>query len=115
MPKEPFGDDRHGMPLALIFPDQHGPGLEPTVQLGSSLLAARQSIKKRDRSAIETAENFLLDSVRDHLPDDVLRQPLGRRTAKHQPPARTQRGDAEGPNAVNLGLDRGRLRSPRVH
>jgi len=47
--------------------------------------------------------------VRDHASDDVLGQPWRRRTAEHQAPARAQRRDAEGPNAVDLGLDGGRI------
>src|SRR5437763_944376 len=103
------------MPLPLIFPDQYGTGLEPAVQLGPGLLAARQAIEELDRFATKTAESLLLDAVRDHPPHDVLGQPKRRRTAEYQAPACAERGDAERPNAVDLGLNRGRVHRRLAH
>jgi hypothetical protein len=48
-PDVPIRYHRDGVPLALIFTDQHGAGLEAPLHLGAGLLASGQGVKTAER------------------------------------------------------------------
>ena len=102
------------MPFAQVFTDEHRAGLEASVQL-ARLLASSQSIQEPDGLLVETAKGLLLDPVGNHPGDDVLGESLGRDGAEHHAPAPSERVDAEGPDLVDLGLDRSGIDGPLIH
>jgi hypothetical protein len=114
LPHESVGHDSDGMALALVFTDQDGAGFQAPVQF-VRFLATRQAVEELDRLPIEPAERLLLEPVRDHARHDVLGQPRRRGLLEHQAPAPAKRVDAEGPDVVDLGLDRGRVYRPLEH
>jgi len=74
-----------------------------------------QSVQQLDCFPVKAAEGFPLDATCDHPGDDVLGQAFGWGSTEHQAPAFAQRVDAEGPDVVNLGLDRSGIYGPLIH
>ena len=79
------------------------------------LIAAGQTVEELCRFPVEATESLLLDPVGDHPAHNVLGQPLGRDGAEHHAPALAKGVDAEGPDLVDLGLDRSGINGPLIH
>jgi len=114
LPEETIGHDSDGVALALVFAHDDGAGLEAAVEL-AWFPAAGEPIEQLDRLPVEAAEGFLLDSVGDHPSHDVLGQARWRGRAERHSPPPAKRVDAEGPDPVDLGLDRSGVCRPLVH
>src|SRR5262245_11311506 len=102
------------MPLALVFTDKDCAGLEAPVKF-IELPTACQATEKLDRLAIESAKRLFLDPVGDHASHDILRQARRWVRSEHRPPALAKRVEAEGPDLVDLDLDRSGVYGPLVH
>jgi hypothetical protein len=58
--------------------------VRPSGSLGDLSLSEHHRPRKLERFSIAAAESVLLEPILDHAPDDILRQPWQRRTAKYQ-------------------------------
>jgi hypothetical protein len=113
-PQEAFLHDGDRMPLTIIFTNEDSARLEVTIHFIGPL-APGQPIKQLYGFPVEAAESFLLDPISDHPAHDVLGETLGRNSAEHHTPTCAKRVDAEGPNLVDLGIDRSGIYRPLIH
>ena len=83
---------------------------------GSSFGFSRRAILSRSLAVLgfETAK-CLLNPVGDHLGDDVLGQSRRWCRTEHHAPPPAKCVDAEGPDLVDLGLDRRNIYGPHRH
>src|SRR5262245_21674221 len=102
-PDERVGHDRDGMPLAPVFADEDGAGLETPVEF--RFVAAGESIEQLDGCPIQSTECLLLKPVGDHPRDQVLSESTRRDGSECHPPLLAKLIDAEGADALDLSLD----------
>jgi hypothetical protein len=114
LPKEAAGHNRNGVAFALVLAHQDGAGFQAAVQ-AVRLPATCHPVQQLDCFPVKAAEGFPLEAIRDHAGDDVLGQAFGWGSTEHHAPAFAQRADAEGPDVVDLGLDRGGIHGPLIH
>src|SRR5262249_44505896 len=104
-PDVPAPNDGDRVPLALVFADQHGAGLEtPAVHL--RLVAPCKAVQQLCCVPIKTTEGLLLDVPADKPRHEILCQGSGRGRPERRAPERAKLVEAKGPHAVDLGLDR---------
>src|SRR3954468_5985163 len=109
-PHEPAGDHGDGVPLALVFANQHSAGLETPGAVHSRLGATYETVQKLARNRIKPTEGLLLDMPADEPRHEVLGKGRGWGRPQCGAPQGAKLVEAEQPHAVDLGLDRFAIR-----
>ena len=98
-------EDSDGEPLALVFAQEHGAGLEAPGAIRSALVASCKAVEMLCGLRIKSTLGPLLDVPADEADDEVLGEALRCRRTERHPPQGAKLVEVERPNAVDLGLD----------
>jgi len=93
------------VPLALVFAQEHGAGLEAPRVIGSRLVAPCEAIEMLCGLWINPGEGLFLDVPADEPRHEVLGEGRRRRRPEGDPPQGAKFVEAERPHADDLGLD----------
>jgi hypothetical protein len=99
-------NDRDGVPLALIFAQEHGAGLEAPGAIRSRLVAPCEAVEMLCGLRIKSTPGPLLDVPAEKPRHEVLAEGRRRGGAERHGPQGAKRVEAERPHAADLGLDR---------